>query len=98
MRYLKTKVLEGMHARGEVLKLTRSRWERAQALKEAQAKGQAADSTTTTTAAAIEEASSATAVKELHRHEEEHVWVTKDMWAPLKEVVKSRKETGERSS
>jgi hypothetical protein len=97
MRYLKTKVLGGMQARGDVLKMTRARWERAQ---QAQARaasqhdqGQnvvaediAAAATAGNGATTTTEATSATAVKELTRREEEHVWVTRDMWEPLREA------------
>lgn len=86
MRYLKTKVLGGMAERGEVIKLTRARWE-----KLSTGSTGSATSASTSGAAATERpaaqtaaTASATAAKEQSKHEEEHVWVTKGM---LEEAV-----------
>lgn len=55
-----------MHQRGEVLKLTRGKWERALA------------APSSPSGVVVED--SKTSVKGLQKHEEEHVWVVREEW------------------
>ncbi|ORY75367.1 hypothetical protein BCR35DRAFT_306353 [Leucosporidium creatinivorum] len=93
--YLKKQVLKGMEERGEVVKITRGKWERAHP----QSTG--SSSSPSAGAAAVEAdgaagagGKSATAAKSQHKHEEEHVWVVASEWQRVvAEGANARRET-----
>lgn len=62
-----------MEERGELVKITRGKWERAHP-------PGALPATTTAAANAEDGSKSATAAKSQHKHDEEHVWVVASEW------------------
>ncbi|KAK4701162.1 hypothetical protein P7C70_g5075, partial [Phenoliferia sp. Uapishka_3] len=70
MQYLKKRVLRHMEERGEVLKITRGRWDRLAPGGEVEAESRAVE---------LEE-SVGKGKKTAKRETEEHVWVTREMW------------------
>ena len=75
MQYLKRRVLKPMEERGEVLKMTRGRWE-----KEAPGSEVASLDETTVDETQGETKADAKGKKSAKRDNEEHIWVTRDMW------------------
>jgi len=90
MSFLKKKVLHGMEVRGEVLKMTRAKWDKVNA--RGTPEGEAAE------AAVGTEGQSARSAKGVKAKEEEHVWVLKDLWAEALAKGPSGKELAERAA
>ncbi len=89
MSFLKKKVLHGMEVRGEVLKMTRAKWDKVSARGTPEGEAAAAEPT---------EGQSARSAKGVKAKDEEHVWVLKDAWTEALARGPSGKELAERAA
>ncbi|GAA5878455.1 hypothetical protein JCM1840_002590 [Sporobolomyces johnsonii] len=84
MSYLKRHVLAGMENRGEIVKLTRHKWETVAAAAGIPTKPVAADEPETTDDAVKAEPAPATATSkgktQAQKKESDHIWVLKEAW------------------
>lgn len=85
MSYLKHRVLKPMEERGEVLKITRGRWDRLAPGSSAAAEAAAAE-------AQPGKQGDGKGKKTAKREDEEHVWVTRAMWDERSAAGKSSRE------
>lgn len=91
MSFLKKKVLHGMESRGEVLKMTRAKWDKVAA------RGTPAGEADAATAVGGE-GQSARSAKGVRAKEEEHVWVVRSLWEEALAKGPSGRELAEREA